>query len=140
MEEDIKILENVLETKEYGLCEITDTFYKALENLLKLYKELEQEVESQDKTIDNLIECQNKREKYTHSLEKENAMLKKANNITEDITQVINKSLEEFKREFIPISVIEKKIGEVNNSNGYSPVNKIFIEKVLNEILEERRR
>lgn len=41
---------------------------------------------------------------------------------------------------FIPTSVIQKKIEEVNNSNGYSPVNKIFIEKVLNEILEEGRR
>ena len=40
----------------------------------------------------------------------------------------------------IPTSVIQKKIEEVNNSNGYSPVNKIFIEKVLNEILEEGRR
>ena len=41
---------------------------------------------------------------------------------------------------YIPTSVIQKKIEEVNNSNGYSPVNKIFIEKVLNEILEEGRR
>ena len=51
-------------------------------------------------------------------LEEENAMLKKANNITEDvtvedITQVINKSLEEFKREFIPTSVIQNKIDEI---------------------------
>ena len=37
MEEDIEILENILKTKEYGLCEITDTFYKAIENLLKAY-------------------------------------------------------------------------------------------------------
>lgn len=44
------------------------------------------------------------------------------------------------KIDVIPTSVIEKKIEEVNNSNGYTPVNKIFIEKVLNEILEERRR
>lgn len=48
--------------------------------------------------------------------------------------------LKDIKTDYIPTSVIEKKIEEVNNSNGYSPVNKIFIEKVLNEILEERRK
>ena len=41
MEEDIKILERVLQTKDYGLCEVTDTFYTALENLLTRYKQLE---------------------------------------------------------------------------------------------------
>lgn len=47
-----------------------------LENLLKRYKELEAEVESQDKTIDKLVEEQEEREKYTHSLEEENTLLK----------------------------------------------------------------
>lgn len=52
------------------------------------------------------------------------------------------KAFEDFKlkNDYIPTSVIQNKIEEINNSNGYSPVNKIFIEKVLNEILEERRR
>lgn len=52
----------------------------------------------------------------------------------------LNKKIIELKNNSIPTSVIQKKIEEVNNSNGYSPVNKIFIEKVLNEILEEGRR
>lgn len=42
--------------------------------------------------------------------------------------------------DYIHISVIQKKIEELNNSNGYSPVYKIIIEKVLNEILEEGRK
>lgn len=33
-------------------------------------------------------------------------------------------------------SKIKEKIEEVNKSNGYSPVNKIFIEQVLNSILK----
>lgn len=47
----------------------------ALKYLLKRYKELEAEVESQDKTIDKLVEEQEEREKYTHSLEEENKRL-----------------------------------------------------------------
>ena len=123
MEEEYieKIEKTILKCNECKLkecigCEYTFNELQPLRYLLKRYKELEEE----------------------------NAMLKKAHNISEkvtveDITQVMNKSLEDFKKEFIPTSVIEKKIEEVNNSNGYSPVNKIFIEKVLNEILEEGR-
>ena len=92
IEEIIKDLKEHIEFEDYEQdtldeCEKT---IKALENLLKRYKELEEE----------------------------NEMLKKANNISEDvtvedITQVMNKSLEEFKREFIPISVIQNKITQV---------------------------
>ena len=57
----------------------------------------------------------------------------------EALTNLVNE-LQKQIRNSIPISVIQKKIEEVNNSNGYSQVNKIFIEKVLNEILEEGRR
>lgn len=57
----------------------------------------------------------------------------------EALTNLVNE-LQKQIRNSIPTSVIQKKIEEVNNSNGYSPVNKIFIEKVLNEILEEGRR
>ena len=56
-------------------------------------------------------------------------------NVIDEMYAEINK----LKTNSIPTSVIQKKIEEVNNSNGYSPVNKIFIEKVLNEILEEGR-
>lgn len=51
-------------------------FSGIVENALNYIKELEEEVESQDKTIDNLVEEQEEREKYTHSLEEENALLK----------------------------------------------------------------
>ena len=68
MEEDIKILENVLETKEYGLCEITDTFYKAIENLLKRYKELEKHI--------SFYEKNNSYKERIIELKEENALLK----------------------------------------------------------------
>lgn len=54
MEEDIEIIENILKTKEYGLCEITDTFYNAIEKLLKRYKELEEEIKHRLSQVDFL--------------------------------------------------------------------------------------
>lgn len=119
------------------------------------YKKLKKEVESQDKTIDKLVEEQEEREKYVHSLEEENAKLRIDNTdkLCEECSELVkqagitkedtNRILKEYRDRIensIPTSVIQKKIEEVNNSNGYSPVNKIFIEKVLNEILKEGRR
>lgn len=133
MEEDIKILENVLETKEYGLCEITDTFYKALEKLLKRYKELEEE--------NNIITTRRRNGKTIElAMKLREEILKLPECRLYGIKNCKNKIVLLTKEECIPTSVIQKKIEEVNNSNGYSPVNKIFIEKVLNEILEEGRK
>ena len=106
MEEDIKILEEYIENLfKYGDRELLEKEnivkcieYKeiqAIENLLKRYKELEEEVESQDKTIDKLVEEQEEREIYTHSLEEENKTY---------IAQLNGA----FDRGFIPISVIQK--------------------------------
>ena len=119
-EEDIKLLEYLLEHSESTLL---DDEALALENLLKRYKELEEE----------------------------NAMLKKANNISEDvtvedITQVVNKSLEEFKREFIPISVIQNKKKEIedllDSSQGCMEDTDVFRNlakiRLCEELLEER--
>ena len=52
-------------------------------------------------------------------LEEENVILKKAHNISEnvtiqDITNVINKSLEDFNKEYIPVSLVEEKIEELS--------------------------
>lgn len=77
-------------------------------------------------------------EKHINKLEEENKKIKNSNDTLKSFVSSIFKDT--FEKDFIPTSVIQKKIEEVNNSNGYSPVNKIFIEKVLNEILEEGRR
>ena len=46
-------------------------------------------------------------------------------------------SLKEALEDCIPKSKIKEKIEEVNKSLGYSPVNKILIEQVLQELMEE---
>ena len=90
----------------------------------------------------NKLEEENKKLKdnYKNQIE-HTTILAKALNLEEDAPiDEIYAEINKLKTNSIPTSVIEKKIEEVNNSTGYSPVNKVFIEKVLNEILEEGRR
>ena len=92
-------------------------------------------------------ECLIKRIK---ELEEENVILRKANNITkdlikevkiEDITQVINKSYEEFVNQFIAKQKVKDKIKELANIKGdfatYIAVSERI--KVLEELLEEKQ-
>lgn len=48
---------------------------------------------------------------------------------------IYEQSLQEALKDYIPKSKIEEVIKKVNESNGFSPVNKILIEQVLNSIL-----
>lgn len=114
--EDIKILEEILKISKTINYAMETKDLNAIENLLKRNKELQEEVESQDKTIDNLIECQTEREKYTHSLEEENKRLKK-NYINPSKARIsyydTKKGTEVVIEGFIPISVIQNKITPV---------------------------
>lgn len=67
------------------------------------------------------------KDKKIKELEEENVILRKANNITkdlikevkiEDITQVINKSYEEFVNQFIAKQKVKDKIKELANTKG----------------------
>lgn len=91
-------------------------------------------------------ECLIKRIK---ELEEENVILRKANNITkdlikevkiEDITQVINKSYEEFVNQFIPKQKVKDKIKELANTKGDLATYIAISEKIkaLEELLEEK--
>ena len=125
MEEDIKILENVLKTKQYGLLEVTDKFYEAIEELLKAYKELK-EIEENHR--------------------KENGELREqVKELEEDLTSVYLKGIydERDKR----IALVKEKIEEINKAyedskdeNGesqyYYPDYTI---RVLEELLEKRK-
>lgn len=139
MEEDIKILE---EFKKNGYSMLLMKYgdrnkanlklERAIENILKRYKELEEENKELKEYIfvaPNLDEMT--AVKYLN-IQRE-AYIKGRAEEQQKAEQIIYEN-------YIPTSVIQKKIEEVNNSNGYSPVNKIFIEKVLNEILEEGRK
>lgn len=89
------------------------------------------------------------KDKRIKELEEENVILRKANNITkdlikevkiEDITQVINKSYEEFVNQFIPKQKVKDKIKELANTKGdfatYIAISERI--KVLEELLEEK--
>lgn len=111
---------------------------EAIEELLKAYKELKEIEESHRKENGKLRE-------RVKELEEENKRKNIEPVIINNKMYFIDKELyidllKDIKTYYIPTSVIQKKIEEVNNSNGYSPVNKIFIEKALNEILEEGRK
>jgi lysyl-tRNA synthetase class II len=105
-DKDIKTIEGLLRHSESTLL---DEEALAIENLLKENKQLEEDNK-------RLYE----REKY---LEQRRA-------------DIINKFQNEVTDTTIPVAKIEEKMKEVNESNGYSPVNKIMIEQVINEILE----
>lgn len=124
MEEDIKMLEWSQQQMRLGnLPDYNQKVYKAIENLINGYKELEEENE---KLLEVKISASaNNR---IMELEKENKTLKNV------VSEIFNS--EDVTDKYIPVSLVEEKIEEVNKSNGYSPVNKILIEQVLNSILK----
>ena len=103
-DEDIKILEKLLNQK------YDDELLNTLEMISK-----EDEVYIltifEKQAIKNLL-------KENEELSEENAILKRANNISEDvkiedITKFINKSIEDFNKEYIPVAKIKEKIKEL---------------------------
>lgn len=101
MEEDIKIIKaSKIMSDDIPHSEHSKRLRKALENLIKGYRELEEQI---DKHV--YFETTNPKE---------------------------------IEKNFIPKSKIKSKIEEVNKSLGYSPVNKILIEQVLQELMEDK--
>lgn len=98
--EDIKILEDYLLGKkmQYGSGYIYFREFVALENLIKGYRELEQEVERQ-KEINTIINKENLDDKYEEVLE--NVMTKFLN--------------DNVNNDFIPKSKIREKMEELDN-------------------------
>lgn len=113
MEENIKILE-----------EIVDVYYDCAGNKEQDYDMrvdmgfMKKEAQS----IENLI-------KGYRELEEENKKI-----IQGKFREVADKN-SYIKDMYIPKSKIKEKIEEVNKSLGYSPVNKILIEQVLQQLL-----
>ena len=136
IEEDIKILKNAIKYNKRQFEEIgthillQDDEQKAITHIL-----LERE---QDK-------------KKIEELEEENAILRKANNITKDltkevkikdITQVMNKSYEEFINQFIPKQKVKYKMEKLNkeikNGDEVEAIFKIKQQQILQELLEDK--
>lgn len=127
-DEDIKILEKLLNQK------YDDELLNTLEMISK-----EDEVYIltifEKQAIKNLL-------KENEELSEENAILKRANNISEDvkiedITKFINKSIEDFNKEYIPVAKIKEKIEELDSKSGG---NTYHVQSILNaqkRILQE---
>lgn len=93
--------------------------------------------------IEHILAEREQKDKQIQELEEENAMLKKASNIAknvniDDVTQVINKSYEDFVKNYIPKQVIIDAINENRfevYTREYGNVEVVSID-VLQELLE----
>ena len=88
---------------------VESKYFEDLANRYTNLKEIEQEHKKENEEL---------REKVK-KLEEENTVLKRANNISEDvkiedITKFINKSIEDFNKEYIPVAKIKEKIVELD--------------------------
>ena len=112
MEKDIKILEEKINNiKKYNTYRYdwTETDIQTVKHLIKAYKELEEE----------------------------NAMFKKVNKITKNITtEEIENAIKEANKKYIPVSLVEEKIEELIKEGRHYNANKI---EVLQELLEKRK-
>lgn len=147
MEDDIKILENMIE--EYENCSVPEidmqvniTFRErqadAIQNILANYRRQKEMNEEHQKINGKLRE-------RVKELEEEKAMLKKASNIAkevniEDITEIMNKSYEEFMSDYISKQVVIDKMEELNKEikscDEVEAIFKIKQQQVLQELLE----
>lgn len=147
MEDDIKILENMIE--EYENCSVPEidmqvniTFRErqadAIQNILSNYRRQKEMNEEHQKINGKLRE-------RVKELEEEKAMLKKASNIAkevniEDITEIMNKSYEEFMSDYISKQVVIDKMEELNkeikNGDEIEAIFKIKQQQILQELLE----
>lgn len=135
---------------------------KDIENLEEIINLINKELDKKDKNVsaildlEDLLSLRNLIKAYKE-LEEENSTLKKAHNISEnvtiqDITNVMNKSLEDFNKEYIPVSLVEETIEELDkeyreilckegmSADKFDKLNKLEIKtEVLQELLEKRK-
>lgn len=97
-------------------------------------------------SMQNLLVEREQDKKQIKELEEENAILKKASNIAKDVTEIMNKSCEEFMSNYINKQVVIDKINEINKAyedskdeNGESPYYyPDYTVRVLQELLETK--
>lgn len=133
IEEDIKILENLIVT----LPNFHLGGSESIRNILQNYKRQKQINEEHQKINGELRE-------RVKELEEENAMLRKSNNIAEnvnidDVTKVINKSYEEFMSNYIPKQAVIDKIKELDIAILECEYDDDDVEEYKNDVEKEKR-
>lgn len=151
MEQDIEILEEIkdmfIHFKNYGwINDIkkdidTDKAIQAIEHLIKAYKELEEENEEKQKTIETMryikAICRSQEDSYL--LDKD--MCTKQNKYMLEVENgafVDANALYRIWKNSIPVSLVEEKIEEVNKEDE-NLMYKNNIIKILQELLEKRK-
>lgn len=140
IEEDIERIAKLITTKFNNDYSIDNVDKEAIEELLKAYKELKEIEESHRKENGEL------REKVKQ-LEEENKTLNERNQYLVKYRAKLEKELYESNENYIPVSLVEETIGELNKAyedskdeNGesqyYYPDYTI---RVLEELLEKRK-
>ena len=129
MEEEIKILEEMLKaSKENDMYE-GNKYFKSLEYLIKAYKDLKEIEESHRKENGELRERVKELEMKLDDKETELQILK------DDIKADEIMYKDEKKKKYIPVSLVEEKIEELTKEGRHYNANKI---EVLQELLEKR--
>lgn len=133
MEENIKILEGYLDRntqlfEDYGgNAIIQDKEIQALENIIKEYRELEEELERQ-REINTIINKQNLNDNYERALEK-------------TMTKFLNENIE---NDYIPKSKLQEKKEELETKKkkyGFASLeSNILLNEIrlLNELMEDK--
>lgn len=148
IEEDIKILEvENYYLEELGYLRENNHFIKfnqALKNLIKAYKELKEIEENHRQENGKLRE---RVKELEENINKQKQLTKIAQTITDES---IKEALIEFEKDYIPVSLVEEKIEELNklleedlqderkiNSNRFIIICQC--KSCLQELLEKRR-
>ena len=120
-------------------------YIEVLEHILAEREQMLKAINIVEKEKSEWIEECKQKDKRIKELEEENAILKKASNIAkdvniEDVTEVMNKSFEEFMSDYISKQVVIDKMEELNkeikNGDEIEAIFKIKQQQILQELLE----
>lgn len=136
MEQDIKNLQEIinlcneeLDNEDENVTAVLDLVdLKSLSNLIKAYKELEEEKKDLKDKLNSSRKANEKLSEKNRNLqiEKETAYSEAINNIIAGV---------DLDNSFIPVSLVEEKIEELIKEGRHYNANKI---EVLQELLEKR--
>lgn len=124
--------------------------YWQQEMLVKYTDKLQKENEDLEQTIDNSLEEQKEREKYTHSLEQKLEHLKKENEELKEKNEDLRENLsfqtgknfselrEEIKKDFISKNKIKSLLEKYDKDIAWNNADDhYYFTKFINELLEE---
>ena len=91
---------------------VTEEDIRVINKIISFYKNIDILYNKEIQALERVLAEREQKDKRIQELEEENAMLKKTNNIAknvniEDVTEVMNKSYEEFMNDYIPKQAVK---------------------------------